>query len=535
MARYRLWLNWEVFEAAVIHPLFPQDISMEKIGQVASVFPDVTQILTFDEWKTRVATLFKLTSVQTEAIYTTLTVFVAHDPLDALSQTRTYPSLTCSIMRVTDILVFLYALFVKRKFRTVGERANLEAYPRKPASDGPALARPKNMSYSQPTISLPLMGESNQSAADSGYESLEGFLLSKFPAFLRIYSPNGLTPTHVHSLGLVLQGGPTLAMTKQELADAMNLFRGKAVESVDGFYRSVRSALTARKEAETSIRALSELRSPVSYRPICDHCPASGKAQDLGVYDEPLYIDQASTFEGFIVENPNRFCDVYINGCRHRTIYFCAAARVVFVSHCKDSLIFVGAATAVHVESCANLRILVATRLFHIDSSVQSTVYLQTNTKPIVTGSCANLVLAPYNALYRKASLDMLVVGINPQLNLWNQPVILASLGVTPPRTMEPELFTLFSVPFTWGDIGSQFTPQLPPAYVAGLQARQASVLKLKKWLDMIQDKDPGLFEKLQEHLKVKSDASIKETGQDHELVWLGRLEEQLRGCEELA
>jgi hypothetical protein len=60
-------------------------------------------------------------------------------------------------------------------------------------------------------------------------------------------------------------------------------------------------------------------------------------------------------------------------------------------------------------------------------------------------------------------------------------------------------------------------------------------VLELKRWLDIIRARDPGLFVKLQQWLTVKADGCFQETGQEHELVWLRRLEEQHRGCPELA
>jgi hypothetical protein len=543
MENKRVWLNWEVFETAVIPPLFPDDISLEKIGQVASAFPDSTAPLSFDDWNRRGAVLFKLKAIQIEAIYTTLTVFVARDPLAFISQSRAYLAtprcLSCAQMRVADVLVFLYAIFVKKKFRTVSERANLEAFPPKPQTpETPAMSPkrgpkkrqslgPKNVSHSQPQISRPLI---DRKSADSGYLCLERFFLSRLAAFLRIYAPRGLTRAHVESLGLVLNGGPNLGLRVDSLADALNLFRNDEVEAIDDFYRTVNLLLTVFKEDEASVRSLAQVRSPLAYRPVCGQ---SGMYFALGgqerMTNEPLLIDNESSFEGFIVDCPTRFCDIYIDGCRQKTVYFCAAAPVVFVSHCKDSLIFVGAAHAVHLEYCANVRIIAATRMFHIDSSMRCTAFLISNTKPIVTGNCSNLVFAPYPGLYRKLGLDMLVAGVNPKLNLWGKPTVLAALAAYMPDMMPPAQFSLFCVPFAWAETEPQFNAIVPPEFLAALERKQGHVIDFKRYLDTIQEKDPDLFERLTEAIKDKAAQVIQENGQIREFLWLERLERQLK------
>jgi hypothetical protein len=64
----RVWLNWEFFEIAVIHPLIPGDLSLQTIREVSSLFADATQPLAFAEWKSRVAVVLHLNDSQIEAL-----------------------------------------------------------------------------------------------------------------------------------------------------------------------------------------------------------------------------------------------------------------------------------------------------------------------------------------------------------------------------------------------------------------------------------------------------------------------------------
>jgi hypothetical protein len=360
----RLWLNWEIFELATANPLLPGDISLERIRHVASPYPDPTVPLSFDEWRTRIAPTFKLNESQTEAVYTTLTCFLTDDPTTALLQSKFYmtnPSFVpCDSMRVTDMLVYLYAVFVKKKFRLVGERANLEAVPRKQESSSRISPHSTTLSRSWHAMPrAPLLPSSVRT--ESGYQAVERFFVSKLPAFLQIFAPAGLSRAHIESLGLVLQGGLSYSVRTKSLIAAMHLFRNRTAEAIDGFCRTVTSLLQAIvKDDEQAIRRDAPVTSPLAYRPVSDGA-AGG--------DGPMVINTETFSERFIVIDPATFCDVYIDKCQGRKIYLCGAIPAVFLSHCKDTFVFVGAAKAVHLESCLNCRVVVAARLVQIDSS----------------------------------------------------------------------------------------------------------------------------------------------------------------------
>jgi hypothetical protein len=278
-------------------------------------------------------------------------------------------------------------------------------------------------------------------------------------------------------------------------------------------------------DIEDELRKGLNLNSPISYRPIAGGGVFAEEPEDLQRFriDSPLLIDNDYCSETFVVEEPKQFADIFIEGCRQRTIYVCGAVPVAFVTHCKDSTIFIGAAAAVRVEFCANIRIIAAARTFHIESSIGCTAYLLVNNRPIVTGSCTRLLFAPYNAQYRKVGLDLLCIGINPRLNLWDRPVLVGSLGA-PPERMPPEQFQLLCLPFTWQDMEPLINAIVPSEYAVALEGKRNQIANLKRYLDIIQEKDQALYDALQGQIKVRSYAWLEERGCVAEVKWAAGL-----------
>jgi hypothetical protein len=526
-SQIRVWLNWEFFEVALIGPLFPSDISLDTIRQVAGRYSDPTVRISFDDWKAQIASLLKLSENQTLAIYSTLSCFSTRDPQHALGEAQFLLSnpgtLWSRTLRVTDILVFLFGVFVKKKFRGIAERSNFEAFPTKPkpAEASAKGLQKKTLAKSTPQFSPRLMDGTSQTERDIVYRGLERFFLARLPEFLRIYAPGGLTRRHVLSLRLILGGGPSLGVSGSDLIVALNLFKaGSKTENIEALRRVIISGLTC-NDIEDELRKGLKLNNPMSYRPIAGFFAETVDDPQRYEVNPPIIIDNEYCSDTYVLEEPENQSDIFIDSCRGRTIYICSAVPVVFITNCKDSVIFVGAATAVRVEYCANCRVIAAARMFHVESSIRCTVNLLVNTRPLVTGSCTKLVLAPYNALYRKLGLDLLCIGINPRLNLWDQPLMLASLGASLPERMPPANFRLLCLPFTWQDAEPVINALLPAEYESQLEARRSQILNLKRYLDVIQAKDHALFEVLQRQIKDRAFAWLQERGSIAELQWV--------------
>jgi hypothetical protein len=382
------------------------------------------------------------------------------------------------------------------------------------------------------------LGVSAPSIQDQSEASMvEQFFLSKLAAFMAIFAPNGLTRTHILSFGLLVHGGPSLLIRSDDLIDALRLFRDRDVEPTDGFRRTVVPLLRKLSENYQSQRQSIPLTAPDSYRPIGEQsygsavdpasCPPHTHA------DEPLFVSNEECPSGYGIFEPSQYCDVGVEMLKDRTVYICGAVSAIFITHCKDSFIFVGAANAVHIEYCANCRIICAARMVHVDASIRSTLYLLTNTRPIVTGACPKLVLAPYNALYRRLGLDLLAIGISPVVNLWNQPVMIGSLALQTPERMAPDAWDMICVPFTWTDMEPMINIEIPPEYAKALEAKRQQVMKLKEALEVIRQSDPELGEQIIQQLKARANASFAEpafvtrNGKVTECEWLNELERQ--------
>jgi hypothetical protein len=161
--------------------------------------------------------------------------------------------------------------------------------------------------------------------------------------------------------------------------------------------------------------------------------------------------------------------------------------------------------------------------MVRIESSVKSTTYILVNTRPIVTGACPGLVLAPYNALYRKLSLDLMCIGISPLVSLWDQPVMLGSLGSQQPEKMSPAVWSMVSIPFSWKDVEPVINAVVPPDYLHHLEMRRNQIMNLKDFLKVIEEKNPDLAAKLVQQIKAHAEKSM----QLGELQWLAAIEKK--------
>jgi hypothetical protein len=521
----RLWLNWEAFEVAYIHPLFTADISLEKIREVAERYEDPLATISFAEWSQSIAVLFRLNHNQTIALYSVMTCFFTHDAQEALYQAQACRAdpvcLHSFTLRVIDVLVFLFVVFVKKKFRNVSERSNMEAFP--PKKDNmPKVGHQKNTSLSTPTILLVAAPLSEPTSSNTPYAGMQRFLLSKLNAFLTIFAPHGLTRPHMEALGFLLHGGPTFLKRSDDLAVALNWFQDTEIEPLSKFETLIEKNLVSAREIDKgALHRDQSPSSPFAYRPMEQRATDSVEELPNVRADRALVIENAKRC---YIEEPLDLIEVYIAHSQKAKIYVCSAVSTVFISHCKDSVIFLGAATAVHLEYCANVKLIAAARMFHLDSCTRCTTFLLANSRPILTGTCQRLILAPYNAIYPKFGLDILAVGINPRLNFWDQPISIGSLGAAPVEKIAVADFAMFVVPFAFAGTESTINPIVPAPYAAALAQKRATLVALKNDLAVIRERDPDLFQRLMEQIHQEATQSISTRGEMAEFDWLNEI-----------
>jgi hypothetical protein len=431
------------------------------------------------------------------------------------------PSFT---LRATDILVYLFAIFVKKKFRSVSERSNLEAFPTKKDDDTRISPHQKDVSQSTPSMTRTFGLIPDSAKNQSPFVAMQRFFLSKVPAFLSIFAPTGLTRPHVESLGFLIHGGPSFLARADDLATALDLFQNDCeIEENAKLSQALGRMLPTVRELESfMLRNNPRVNSPLAYRPLATRGVDQSPAPKPRV-DKPLILQNVVMKS--IVESPAEAVNVYLDDCRRARIYICAAVSTLFITHCKDSVIFVGAAIAVHLEFCANVTVVAASRMVHLDASTKCTLYLLTNTRPLLTGSCPKLILAPYNAMYTKFGLDVLCLGINPKLNLWAEPLILGSLGASVFERLPVERFALFAVPFAFANVSQVISPMIPEEYARELEGKRNRLLNLKADLAVIRERDPALYQRLVDQMQKDSSQRITETGDMNEYNWLTQVE----------
>ena len=514
---FKLWLNWEAFEVAAVCPLFTTEISLDKIQKFANNFENLRSPISIKQWLDIGSTLFRLTTDQLTLIYAALEAFLLKDTHEIFFRNKIkVQDEIPPVLKVIDILCYLFLMFIKKKYRNLSEVSSLEQFPSKKEAERLS-PRQRVFSSSTPTVGAKLQIQSNK-PDNSQYALMLYFFNQKLGQFLQILAPNGITNDELDSLSFLVCGGPTITSRPHmlsKLITADGLTTQKLAHIIQGNLNPKdQEGFTARTEAPPT--------SPLAYRPQLNHF-SSPRAK--GAVDKPILITDMTDAQK--IETPTNCPVVHIHNCKHFRGYFCGVVSSIFVSHCKDSVVFVGAASAVHMEYCANVTVVAATRFLHLDACARCSVYTLTNNRPLITGNCTKISLAPYNALYIKFPSDILVAGIDPTNNRWKEPLILGNFGQQSALPLAPSQFNLFPVPFLWDRQAIPVSPDLPQEYSDALEEKKKKLCQLKENLDRIRAINPELANKLADQIKSTASKWIQEEGHMQEITWMYALDQQ--------
>ena len=517
---FKLWLNWEAFEVAAVCPIFATEISLEKIRKFASNFEDLRSPISIKQWIDIASTIFPLATDHLALIYSALEAFLLRDTHIILYRSRIKETSEATpILKVTDILCYLFLMYVKKKYRNISEVSSLEQFPSKKEPERLS-PRQRVFSSSTPTVGAKLQIQSNK-PDNSQYALMLYFFNQKLLQFIQIFAPNGITSVELDSLSFLVCGGPTIT-SHPHLLSKLITAEGLTPQKLSHI---IQSNLTSKDQESFTSRIEAPPTSPLTYRPQLLHHNLATSPRSKGAADKPILI--ADMNDAQKIETPTNCPVVHIHNCKHFRGYFCGVVSSIFISHCKDSIVFVGAALAVHMEYCANVTIVAATRLLHLDACARCSVYTLTNNRPLITGNCTKISLAPYNALYIKFPSDILVAGIDPTNNRWKEPLVLGSFGQQSASPMAPSQFNLFPVPFLWDRQAIPVSPDLPQEYAEALQEKKRKLCELKENLDRIRAINPDLAAKLADQIKSTASKWIQEEGHMQEITWMYSLDQQ--------
>ncbi|KAL7134100.1 hypothetical protein ABFS83_11G005000 [Erythranthe nasuta] len=206
------------------------------------------------------------------------------------------------------------------------------------------------------------------------------------------------------------------------------------------------------------------------------------------------YVKQASDLKGTSVKVVN---------CHESVIYILAPLRYATIYGCSDATIVIGAVgKAIRVEHCERVHLITAARRICIANCRECVFFLGVNQQPLIVGDNHKLQVAPFNTYYSQLEEHMSQVGVDPNINRWDEPVTLGLLdphdslshpaGVSDVQAesasrVDPDQYTNFVIP-NWSEIENAGPTKdnpfpLPDAYLASQQKNIKSLAEVKQIL----------------------------------------------------
>ncbi|CAO2831811.1 unnamed protein product [Amaranthus hypochondriacus] len=243
--------------------------------------------------------------------------------------------------------------------------------------------------------------------------------------------------------------------------------------------------------------------------------PSNGSDQDIAMADANTVSAKASTssrgltfIEGiskssYVKQAAEVGSSLKILNGHDSVIYVLAPLRYATIYGCSDATIVLGAVgKALRVEHCERVHVISAAKRVCIANCRECMFFLGVNQRPLIVGDNHKLQVAPYNTFYPHLEDHMSQVGVEPTINMWNEPL---ALGVIDPHDslshpagvsdvqaetaalIDPDQFTNFLIPNWFGgeDLGTtKDNPfSLPEAYIASQQKNNKNLGEVKQVL----------------------------------------------------
>ncbi|EEC80975.1 hypothetical protein OsI_23703 [Oryza sativa Indica Group] len=185
--------------------------------------------------------------------------------------------------------------------------------------------------------------------------------------------------------------------------------------------------------------------------------------------------------------------------CHDSVIYILAPVKYATVYGCSDTTIVLGAVgKVVKVEHCERVQIIAASKRICIANCRECIFYLGVNHQPLIVGDNHKLQVAPFNTYYPQLGEHLVQVGVDSNINKWDQPFV---LGVVDPHDslshpagvsdvqaesatcLDPDLFTNFLIPSWFEAQGpTKYNPfTLPEVYWASQRKKHVSLEDIQK------------------------------------------------------
>ncbi|GLT50199.1 hypothetical protein SLA2020_436240 [Shorea laevis] len=234
---------------------------------------------------------------------------------------------------------------------------------------------------------------------------------------------------------------------------------------------------------------------------MADACPSAVKALPSS---RGLCLIEGISKSSYVKQSPDlKGSSVKVINCHDSVIYILAPMRYATVYGCSDTTIVLGAVgKAVRVEHCERVHVITAAKRVCIANCRECVFFLGVNQRPLMVGDNHKLQVAPYNTFYPQLEAHMTEVGIETNINRWDEPL---ALGVVDPHDslshpagvsdaqaesathLDPDQFTNFLIPnwFEGAEPGStKDNPfPLPDLYLASQRRNQKNLEEIKQML----------------------------------------------------
>ncbi|KAG6411023.1 hypothetical protein SASPL_129097 [Salvia splendens] len=135
---------------------------------------------------------------------------------------------------------------------------------------------------------------------------------------------------------------------------------------------------------------------------------------------------------------------VQVVNCHESVIYILAPLKYATVYGCSDATIVIGAVgkydavhvsvktvillQAIRVEHCERVHLITAARRICIANCRECVFFLGVNQQPLIVGDNHKLQVAPYNTFYSQLGEHLNQVGIDPNINRWDESIALGAV-----------------------------------------------------------------------------------------------------------
>ncbi|KAG8367935.1 hypothetical protein BUALT_Bualt16G0124400 [Buddleja alternifolia] len=247
-----------------------------------------------------------------------------------------------------------------------------------------------------------------------------------------------------------------------------------------------------------------------------DNGPSSSPEQDVTMTDVgtssvkpsssgrgPSFIEGISKSSYVKQASDLKATSVKVVNCHESVIYILAPLRYATVYGCSDATIVLGAVgKAIRVEHCERVHLITAAKRICIANCRECVFFLGVNQQPLIIGDNHKLQVAPYNTFYPQLEEHLNQVGIDPNINRWDEHM---SLGVVDPHDslshpagvsdvqaesaarLDLDQYTYFVIP-NWSESEQAGSTKnnpfpLPDAYLTSQQKNTKSLGEVKQIL----------------------------------------------------